>query len=312
MKYLFTLFCFLTLSLSFAQGNSISGTITDDENKQPIKGTEIIITFFKSIQYKSTTDNNGKYTITTNTLFPDGDYTLQINHPDYYALNGFIHVKKESTFNFTLKRRNTPKVITAIIDTPIRIKPILEGFATNNLVFLLDISSSMNTPERMPILKEAMKYLIKELRNTDKVAILTFSKGVKEILASTPANNKDLIYKTIDDITFGSTSEGSTALDAAYKTAVKNHITKGNNRIVLASDGLITTGEKDYTKMKQTIENGLNKDISLSIFCFGKTTEYVSSKLKKLAATGKGNYANITAIEQAKEFMLEEAKAVKE
>lgn len=312
MKYIYTLLFSVWIFLSFAEGNTITGIITDDDNKQPVVGAEINISFYVGNQYKATTDTNGRYEIKTNLLFPDGDYTLQINNIDYYALNGFIHITKECSFNFNLKRKNKPKVILPIDTSIVKIKPTLEGFATNNLVFLIDISASMNASEKMPILKEAMKYLVQELRTTDKVAILTFSKGVKEILASTAASNKDLIFKTIDDLQFGSTSQGSTALDAAYKTALKNHIIKGNNRIILASDGLFTSGEKDYLKMKQTIESGLDKDISLSIFCFGKTTDYVSNKLKVLANKGNGNYANITSIEIAKTDMLEEAKAVKE
>jgi Ca-activated chloride channel family protein len=191
-------------------------------------------------------------------------------------------------------------------------KTELDGYATNNLVFLIDISSSMNSPEKMPLLKESMKYLVSELRETDRVAILTFSKYVKEVLPSTAAANKNSIYKIIDELTFGSTSQGGAALEVAYKAASKNFVQKGNNRIVLASDGVFTSGESDYKKMQQLIESGLDKNISLSIFCFGKNTEYVKIKLKKLTSAGNGNFATITTIEEAKQRMMEEAKAVKE
>ena len=117
--------------------------------------------------------------------------------------------------------------------------------------------------------------------------------------------------KVIDGLVFGSTSQGGAALDVGYKTALKNFIQKGNNRIVLASDGLFTSGEKDYAKMQQVIESGLDKNISLSVFCFGKTTEYVNTKLKKLTIIGNGNYAVISTVDEGKQHMLEEAKAVK-
>lgn len=79
----------------------------------------------------------------------------------------------------------------------------------------------MNSPEKMPLLKESMKYLVSELRETDRVAILTFSKYVKEVLPSTAAANKNSIYKIIDELTFGSTSQGGAALEVAYKAASK-------------------------------------------------------------------------------------------
>ena len=106
----------------------------------------------------------------------------------------------------------------------------------------------MNQPDRMPLLKESMKYLVNELRPTDRVAILTFSSYTKEVLSSTPALQKELIFNTIDRLTYGSTTNGGTALDMAYKAASKSFIQKGNNRIVLASDGMFTSGEKEYKK----------------------------------------------------------------
>ena len=317
MKKVYTFILCLMSAGTFAAGMHISGVVTDMDTKKPVGGAFVLIVFYEGYNFSATTDSLGHYDIRTNALVPDGFYSIEIEAKNYYKPNGFIKITKDCIHNWYLKSK-IPQPILALADTvkitpsaPMPSKPILEGYATNNLVFLIDISSSMNAPEKMPLLKESMKYLVHELRTTDKVAILTFSNTVKEVLPSTAASDKALIDKVIDGLAFGSTSQGVSALDVAYKTAVKNFVQKGNNRIVLASDGVFTSGEKDYKKMQQTIESGLDKNITLSIFCFGKNTEYVNTKLKKLSASGNGNFAAVTTIEEAKQYMLEEAKAVK-
>ncbi len=316
MKKFYTiLFTFISF-VSFAEGMHISGFIKDMDSKEPVRNVFVTITFYKGVEFSTVTDSLGFYDIRTTVVVPEGYYDVLIHAQGYYDPSGFINVTKDCTRNFTIKKKpliDTPKVDlkedVVVLKTELN-KPVLEGFATNNLVFLVDVSSSMNTPERLLLLKEALKYLVNELRSTDKVAILTFSNVVKEVLPSTLAIDKDLILKTIDNLSFGSTSQGGAAISIAYKTATKNFVQKGNNRIVLASDGLFTSGDKDYFKMQQTIADGAIKNIALSIFCFGKNTDYVNGKLKKLANTGNGNFANIMNVDDAKQHMIEEAQAV--
>lgn len=316
MKYLFTfIFCCCSY-FTFAEGISVKGVVTDMDSKEPIREASLLVKFFPGYEFSDLTDSLGQYSIITTAIIPEGYYNVEIEAKGYYKLNGFIHVTKENTFNFSLKRKET-KTLTPIVKLDsIKSEPekvaVLEGYATNNLVFLLDISASMNTPDRMPLLKESMKYLVNELRPTDRVTILTFSNFTKEIMPSTPALDKNAINTTIDNLAFGSTTNGSTALDAAYKSAIKSFIQNGNNRIVLASDGMFTSGEKEYKKLQQAIEAGYKKGISLSIFCFGKTTDYVKTKLENMTNSGRGNFANITTLDEGKQHMMDEAKAVKE
>lgn len=313
MKYIY-LFVLVYLSNNLlANGMFINGVISDIDNQQPIKEAFVYIKFFDGFEFSTTSDSLGKYVIKTNAVVPDGYYTVEVDAKDYYKLNGFVYVTKNANFNFSLKSKQVKTINIQKDSAEIQLKPPakLDGFATNNLVFLIDISASMNVPDKMPLLKESMKYLVSELRPTDRVAMLTFSNNTKEILPSTPVSNKELINKTIDDLVFGSTTEGSTAIDYAYKTAANNFIQNGNNRIILASDGMFTSGEKAYKKMKQTIASGIKKNITLSIFCFGKNTDYTNSKLKELSNVGSGNFANILNADEGKQHLLEEAQAVK-
>lgn len=298
MKQLYTLiFSFFTL-LAFADGMHVTGIIRDMDTKAPVRNANITLTISEGFDFSVETDSSGAYTILTTAVVPDGYYTIKVASKNYYELNGFIYVRKECQRDFSIKAKEIPK-------------PVLEGYATNNLVFLIDVSASMNADDKMPLLKDALAYLVSELRPTDRIAILTFSNTVKEILPSTPASENAKIRKTIEELTFGSTTEGSAALDKAYKTARSNFVSNGNNRIILASDGLFTSGEKEYKRMLQAITVGRSQNISLSIFCFGKNTEYVFTKLRALSQTGNGNFASILSTDEGKELMIEEAKAVK-
>jgi Mg-chelatase subunit ChlD len=303
MKQIYTLLFFLLSCLAFSEGMHVTGLVKDMDTDLPLQGAFVRVTFYDGYAFTDVTDSAGRYDITTTALLPDGDYDIEIKCKNYYSLYGFIHVKKTCFNEHRLKREKQ--------DTTAVAQKALDGFATNNLVFLVDISSSMNAPEKMPMLKQSLKYLVDALRPADRIAILTFSSAVKEVLPSTPASDKEAIYKTIDALSFGSTSQGGAALDVAYKTVLKDFIDKGNNRVILASDGLFTSGEKDYKKMEQVIESGLDKNIALSVFCFGKNTDYVIARLKKLTQAGKGNFAQITSLEDGKMHMMEEARAVK-
>jgi len=314
MNKIYTILLTLVSFTAFADGMHIRGFIKDMDTQKPVKNAYVMVTFYKGVQFSDVTDSLGQYDIMTTVAVPEGDYDIYIHAIDYYDPTGFIHVTKDCFRDFSIKKKSKTEdkknLAQAIDTTPAKVfVPSLDGYAPNNLVFLIDISSSMNAPERLPLVKASLKYLVEKLRDNDKVAILTFSDVVREVLPST--SDKALLMKTIDNLGFGSTTQGSAAMSIAYKTALKNYVEKGNNRVVLASDGLFTSGEKDYYKMQQTIEGGLEKNVTLSIFCFGKNTSYVTGKLKTLAKTGKGNFANILDAEEAKQRMLEEAQAVK-
>ncbi|MFN8284698.1 MAG: VWA domain-containing protein [Chitinophagales bacterium] len=308
-KLLFSCFCLSVLPVLGANGLIVKGFIKDIDTKQPIVGAVITITFGEKNEIFDITDSSGFYEINSLAMMPEEDYQLQIKCKNYYDLNGFVKVNKESFREFTLKQK--PKADTDVVVIKQPSKPVLDGFATNNLVFLIDVSSSMNASEKFPVLKTSLKYLIEQFRPTDRVAILTFSGGVREVLPSTTVTNKESILKIIDGLTFAGSTQGSGAVDFAYKTALKNYIANGNNRIILATDGLFTSGEKDYQKMEKYIKQGSEKDITLSLFLFGKNTDYVTAKLKELANKGNGHFAQILHLEDAMEKMLEEAKVVK-
>lgn len=216
MNFFYTLLFSFISCFGFAEGMHISGIITDTESQKKIEGAFVLIHFYNGFEFSDITDSTGRYDIYTSAVVPEDYYTIQIDAKNYYQLNGFVHVTKNCVFNFNLKSKNQAKQVASIpvMDTtkPSLPMPVLAGFATNNLVFLIDASSSMNMQEKMPLLKTAMKYLVNELRTTDKISILTFYSAVKEILPATTLNDKQNILSLIDNISFGSSSQGGLAL----------------------------------------------------------------------------------------------------
>lgn len=308
---LIALLVLLTLMAhAFAQGtsNEITGTIRDMDSGKPVAGAEVTVSFGWQ-PYSAVTDSAGVYLIRTNVQHADGNFPVRVLREGYYDLNGFIRVSKRSGFDFSLKQAVKPVEKPAPKDTLPAIT--LEGLPVNNWVFLLDVSASMNVPEKLPLVQAGMKGIVELFRGDDQVAIVTFSGTAKEILPSTRGTNKDLILQAVSNIQPGGKSEGEAAVNTAYATALQQYIPGGNNRIIIATDGLFTAGDKDLKAIRKTIEKYLDKDIRCSILIVGKPGELAKLELQKLAAAGNGNFKLITDEAGAVQALFEETQSGK-
>ncbi len=186
----------------------------------------------------------------------------------------------------------------------------LTGFATNNLVFLLDISSSMKDTNKLPLLKEALVQLLDLMREEDNITLITYSGKSQIILEPTSAKgHKEEILSAIDGLASSGSSDANKGLRLAYKTIEESLIKNGNNRIILATDGAI----KVSNQVKRLIKRrSRDKDkVRLSIFYFSKK-EYAHHKalLEELANVGTGKYSYIKK-ENAKKILVTEAQSVR-
>lgn len=328
MRRFFTIILFIYPIFMFAQHNGdlifhLDGKITDQETKMVIKNAKInILNFAGQPNFPLVSNDSGSFAIDLKRNIPIGEYNIIIEKEGYYTLNGFILIKNNGKREFSMKKifQSPPTEFIKPLDSTVNyvpkdtiktaIKESLEGFATNNLIFLIDVSSSMNQPDKLPILKEAIKYLSNLYRPTDKIAILTYSTTTNEILPSTFAKDKQKIVAAIEGISAGGISQGGNALEKAYQTAIQNYISNGNNRIILATDGMFTNGEKEDKKILNTIKNGIGNNIFLSIFSFGQETYKAKIRLTNMANEGKGHYVNLKSLETAKDQLLIEAKSV--
>ena len=175
----------------------------------------------------------------------------------------------------------------------------------SNLVFLLDVSGSMDDPNKLPLLKSALRLLINNLDEKDRVAITVYAGAAGLVLPSTPASNAEKILSVLDDLSAGGSTAGGEGIQLAYKVAQKNFIEGGNNRVILATDGDFNVGPSSDGELTRLIEKKREAGVFLSVLGFG-TGNYKDSKMESLADQGNGNYAYIDNILEAKKVLVSE------
>ncbi|UKN02804.1 von Willebrand factor type A domain-containing protein [Paracrocinitomix mangrovi] len=180
--------------------------------------------------------------------------------------------------------------------------------ANNNLVFLLDVSGSMNYPNKLPLLKKSFRMLVDELDKDDRVAIVVYAGAAGLVLKSTPASKSTEILESLENLRAGGSTAGGEGIKLAYKVAKDNFIQGGNNRVILATDGDFNVGMSSDAAMQELIEEKRKTGIFLTCLGFG-TGNYKDSKMEILADKGNGNYAYIDNLLEAKKVLVTEMGA---
>lgn len=174
----------------------------------------------------------------------------------------------------------------------------------SNLVFLLDISGSMSSYNKLPLVKRALSMLLDKLGDNDRVSIVTYASGTGVALEPTSATEKEKILDTIDNLRAGGGTAGASGIELAYEQAEKSRI-DGNNRIILCTDGDFNIGLSSDTELEKLITKKRESGIYLSVLGFGMGN-YKDSKMETLADKGNGNYAYIDNLREAKKVLVDE------
>lgn len=175
----------------------------------------------------------------------------------------------------------------------------------SNLTFLIDVSGSMSDQNKLPLLKQAFKILVNNLRDEDKVAIVVYAGAAGCVLESTPGSKKETIIAALDQLQSGGSTAGGAGINLAYKIAKENYIQNGNNRVILATDGDFNVGSSSDGEMTRLIEEKRKDGVFLSILGFGMGN-YKDSKMEKIADAGNGNNYYIDNIMEAKKVFGKE------
>lgn len=184
-------------------------------------------------------------------------------------------------------------------------KIAIDNLPNSNLVFLLDVSGSMSSPQKLPLLKSALKLLVRELREGDKVSIVVYAGAAGLVLPPTGGENKEAIISALDRLQSGGSTAGGAGIKLAYATAREQFIKGGNNRIILATDGDFNIGASSNAEMERLIEKERESGVFLTVLGFGMGN-YKDSKMEILADKGNGNYAYIDNILEAKKVLVNE------
>ena len=181
----------------------------------------------------------------------------------------------------------------------------MEDIHPSNIVFLLDVSGSMDSPDKLPLLKKSLKLLVNELRAEDRVAIVVYAGAAGLVLEATPGSEKKTITKALNKLNAGRSTAGGAGIELAYEVAQENFIEGGNNRIVLATDGDFNVGASSDKAMEDLIEEKRKSGVFLTVLGFGMGN-YQDSKCEILADKGNGNHAYIDNLLEAKKVLVNE------
>lgn len=178
----------------------------------------------------------------------------------------------------------------------------------SNLVFLVDVSGSMESPDKLPLLKNALKLMVDGLRAEDHVSLVTYASGTRVVLPPTSGSDKATIRMAIDQLVAGGSTAGAAGIQLAYQMAQQRFVKDGINRILLATDGDFNVGVTDFSQLKGMVAEKRKSGISLSTLGFG-TGNYNDAMMEQVADAGDGNYAYIDTLNEAQKVLVEEASA---
>lgn len=183
-------------------------------------------------------------------------------------------------------------------------KPASERPAAN-LVFLVDVSGSMNSPDKIGLLKSSLKLLTKQMTSEDHVSIVVYAGAAGVVLEPTAGNNQAKIATALDKLSAGGSTNGAAGIHLAYQMAEQNLVEDGINRILIATDGDFNVGTTDFEALKELVEEKRKKGVSLTTLGFG-TGNYNDHLMEQLADVGNGNYAYIDTIKEANKVLVDQ------
>lgn len=184
----------------------------------------------------------------------------------------------------------------------------VEKLPPSNLVFLIDVSGSMNSPDKLPLVQRAFRLLVQQLREEDRVAIVVYAGAAGLVLPSTPGDRKDEILAAIDRLQAGGSTAGGAGIKLAYDIAQQSHMKGGNNRVILATDGDFNVGVSSEGELVRLVEARKQEGSYLTVLGFG-TGNLKDSRMEALADKGNGHYAYVDDIMEARKVFVEELGA---
>ncbi|MFT4142895.1 MAG: VWA domain-containing protein [Mobilitalea sp.] len=181
----------------------------------------------------------------------------------------------------------------------------MESLPKSNLVFLIDVSGSMDESDKLPLLQNAFSQLVQNLGENDRVSIVVYAGNSGVVLNSVPGNEKRIILDAIGSLSAGGSTGGAEGIERAYQLAEKNFIRGGNNRVILATDGDFNVGPSSPEELEALIEEKRDSGIYLSVIGFG-SGNLKDNRMETLADKGNGNYSYIDSPKEARKVLVDE------
>ena len=184
-------------------------------------------------------------------------------------------------------------------------EPALNQRPAANLVFLVDVSGSMQSPDKLGLVKKSLRLLVNKMNEQDRIALVVYAGAAGVVLQSTAGNQKAMILTALDGLQAGGSTHGSAGIELAYAVAEQHRIEKGINRVIIASDGDMNVGTVDLESLKDLVERKRRGGIALTTLGFG-AGNYNYALMEQLADVGNGNAAYIDSLKEAQKVLVNE------
>ena len=181
-----------------------------------------------------------------------------------------------------------------------------ERMPRSNLVFLIDVSGSMSSENKLPLVQRSFMTLVENLKQGDLVSIVTYSSGERVVLDGEPAEHRQVIMGAIEALEAGGSTRGDRAIQIAYDLAAKHYISGGVNRVIMATDGDFNVGASSESELTRLVQSKAANGLFLSVLGYGMGN-YKDNRLESMADNGNGNYAYIDSIDEARKVLVSEA-----
>lgn len=278
--------------------------------REPLPGAQVSLVHNFSKQIELKTGREGK----VNASLKIGMYTAKVSKPGFAELaDSFFLVKSQPEIYFELEPlviapaqvENLPVPAAVPVDTGLL--PV-SRYASNNLVFLLDVSLSMREQGKIDLLKQSLVYLISALRPIDQVSLVTYAAEPSVLMVAVNGQQKKALDRQIGKIIPEGTTNGLKGLESAFDIALNNFIPGGNNQVIIATDGLFSESNRAEQQLFDLIAKYAGKGIRLSVVGFG-INESARARMQKMAEASHGSYIQVDENKGEFTFLLEEIRA---
>jgi len=229
---------------------------------------------------------------------------------NYFSYDYPVPDDNETPFSVSVEQAVTPwNPNTRLLQVGIQgYRPDPETIPASNLVFLLDVSGSMNSEDKLGLVKNSLKMLTRQLDADDRIAIVVYAGATGVVLESTPGDQHAAIAGALDRLSAGGRTNGAAGIELAYAQAAQGFIEDGVNRVILATDGDFNVGTVDFEALKDLAERKRETGVAITTLGFG-TGNYNDHLMEQLADAGNGNYAYIDTLSEARKVLVDEMNA---
>ena len=294
-----------------------------DASYQPEASSETYRTYLDNAVFKTTEHPVSTFSIDVDTCSyanvrrflqqgqkPDPQAVRVEEMINYFRYDDVAPRDKETPFSVTTEIATTPwNDKTHLMRIGIRGYDVEKNkLPPANLVFLVDVSGSMQSPDKIDLLKSGLKLLVKEMKATDKISLVVYAGNTGVVLEPTSGAEKHKITAAIDALMAGGSTNGGAGIELAYNMAQRGFIKDGINRIMLATDGDFNVGLTEFDQLKHLVETKRQQGVSLTTLGFG-TGNYNDQLMEQLADVGNGNYSYIDTLSEARKVLVGEMQS---